>query len=338
MGQSLEQLLDAAMREGAIDDAQTAAVRRALYGGGGQVGEAFRLFVEADSRRRAPSREWSRLFVEAALDVALNETAPQGYFSLEKAQKMMSALDGRGPLRVDTALEALIAIVEKATQVPAEFSAFVLRHLKEAAIYSDGETASGRKLTPGAVGASELALIRRVVWGAGEEGRLAVSRAEAEALFDIADATAGADNTPDWDAFFAGAVGNYLIGATGRTPPSRERAFEMWDTPVKRDALGFFGQIFSRAWEGRAEEAAGDLARHRLSAMVEESYRRDNEARAAAIEEAEALVGEKADWLVERVRRNGRMTAPESALARFLEREARELPAALRDMAREARG
>lgn len=336
MGQSLDLLLDDAVRDGAIGDDEVSAVRRALYGERAEIGEAFRLLYEADKKRKSHSDEWSRLFVEAALDVALRETPPQGYFPPDKAQKVMEALGEKGELRTDTVLEALVAIVEKAERVPTEFAAFVLRRMKQAVIYSDGLTASGERLTPGRIGLPELKLIQRVVWGAGDEGRLAVSRAEAEALFDIADATAGAANAPQWDEFFAGAVGNYLIGATGRQPPSRERAFEMWETPHKADALGFFGQIFSRAREVSLSDVKGDMSRHRLSAMVEAAYRADNEARDAAIAAAERLTGEKAEWVVDRIRRNGSLSAPESALLRFLEREATQLPKELLAMKAQA--
>ena len=325
------------MRDGVASDADVRAVRFALYGERAEVGEAFLLLYEADKRRKTHSREWSRLFVEAALDVALRETAPRGYFPLEKARKVMEALGERGELRSDTVLEALVAIVEQADDVPPDFAAFVLRRVKETLIYSDGPTASGEALTPGLVGAPGLALLRRVVWGAGAEGRLAVSRAEAEALFDIADATTGAANTPGWDEFFAGAVGNYLIGATGRRPPSRERAFEMWEAPHKADALGALASIFTRAREVDFHDIQGDMRRHRLSSMVEESYRADNAARARAMAEAERLSGEKADWIVDRIRRNGALSAPESALLRFLEREAAQLPDDLRAMAQESR-
>jgi hypothetical protein len=333
VSQSLENLLDEAMRDGVASDADVRAVRFALYGERAEVGEAFGLLYEADKRRKTHSPEWSRLFVEAALDVALNETPPRGHFPPEKAQKVMEALGERGELRSDTVLEALVAIVEKADDVPPQFAAFVLRRVKETLIYSDGPTASGERLTPGAVGAPELALLRRVVWGAGAEGRLAVSRDEAEALFDIADATAGAANVASWDEFFAGAVGNYLIGATGRRPPSRERAFEMWEAPHKADALGALASIFTRAREVDFHDIQGDMRRHRLSSMVEESYRADNAARARAMAEAERLSGEKADWIVDRIRRNGALSAPESALLRFLEKEAASLPDALRGMA-----
>ena len=336
MGQSLDRLLDDATRDGAIDEADVRAIRRALYGDGGQIGEAMRLLWTADSRRKSHSPEWSKLFVEAALDVALRETKPVGYFPPDKAQKVIEALGERGELRTDTVLEALVAIVEKARHVPTEFGAFVLRRMKQAVIMSDDVTASGEKLTPGVIGLPELKLIQRVVWGAGDEGHLAVSRAEAEALFDIADATAGAPNAPEWDAFFAGAVGNYLIGATGRQPPSRERAFQMWETNYKADALRQFGQVLTRARDMQLSDIRGDLNRHRLSSMVEAAWAADNAARETQRAANERLVGEKAGWLVDRISRNRALSAPESALIAFLEREAKETPQALREIA--ARG
>lgn len=333
MSQSLDFVLDDAVRDGAISADRVRAIRAALYGDGAAVGDAFLLLYEADNKRERPSPEWSALFVEAALDVALRETPPQGYFPPDKAERVMAAIGDKRELRVDTVLEALVAIVEKAERVPPDFSAFVLRKLKEAVIYSDGVTARGERLTPGAVGAPDLKLIQRVVWGAGEEGRLAVSRAEAEALFDIADATTGANNCPEWDDFFAGAVGNYLIGATGRQAPSREQAFQLWETDYKANALGLLGRVFTRAREMSPADIKGDMLRHRLSHEMDARIAADNAARDAAIEQAETLSGEKAEWIVDRIRRNSVMSAPESALMRFLEREAAQLPEDLKALA-----
>lgn len=337
MGQSLDLLLEDAVRDGAIGEAEVRGLRRALYGEGAPVGEAMRLLWEADKRRKAHSPEWSRLFVEAALDVAIRETPPHGYFPADKAQKVMEALGGKGDPRVDTVLEALVTIVEKAQDVPTDFAAFVLRQLKNAVIYSDETTAAGEKLTPGVVGAPDLALIRRVIWGAGSEGLLAVSRAEAEALFDIADATAGAPNVPEWDEFFARAVGNYLIGATGRAPLTREEAFSAWHTDYESDMVGYMAKVLAGARDtmrGRGIGAA--LSERSLSDRIALRIHEQEEARAAAQDEAEKLTGEKADWLVDRVRRNGVLSGPEAKLLAFVKQEARLLSPEIKRLVDEA--
>ncbi|MBL8588997.1 MAG: hypothetical protein JNK46_10755 [Methylobacteriaceae bacterium] len=337
MGQSLDLVLDEAVRDGAIADGEVRAVRRALYGEGAPVGEAMRLLWEADKKRKAHSPEWSALFVEAALDVAIRETPPHGYFPADKAQKVIEALGEKTEARVDTVLEALVSIIEKAQDVPTDFSAFVLRKLKNAVIYSDETTASGEKLTPGVIGLPELALIRRTVWGAGGEGLLAVSRAEAEALFDIADATAGAPNAPEWEEFFARAVGNYLIGATGRTPLSRQEAFSAWHTDYESDMVGMLGKMLAGAARTMRGQGIGEALNERsLSDRVALRIHAEEEARAAARDQAEKLTGEKADWLLERVRRNGLVSGPEAKLLQFVKREAILLSPELRKLVDEA--
>lgn len=337
MGQSLDLLLNEAVRDGAIGEAEVRGLRRALYGEGAPVGEAMRLLWEADKKRKVHSPEWSALFVEAALDVALRETPPFGYFPVDKAQKVMEALGEKGDVRVDTVLEALVAIVEKAQDVPTDFSAFVLRRLKSAVIYSDETTASGDRLTPGVIGLPELALIRRTVWGAGGEGLLAVSRAEAEALFDIADAAAGAPNAPEWEEFFARAVGNYLIGATGRTPLSRAEAFSAWHADYESDMVGMLGKMLGGARDAMRGKGIGEaLAERSLSDRVALRIHAEEEARAAARAQAEKLTGEKADWLVDRVRRNGVLSGPEAKLLAFVRREATHLSPELRKLVEQA--
>ncbi|MFX8278006.1 hypothetical protein ABTL45_19260, partial [Acinetobacter baumannii] len=76
------------------------------------------------------------------------------------------------------------------------------------------------------------------------EGLLAVSREEAEALFAIADATTGADNVADFENLFARAIGNYLLGATGRSVPPRDVALK-WQTeaPYKADVVKAVGNV-----------------------------------------------------------------------------------------------
>jgi hypothetical protein len=63
-------------------------------------------------------------------------------------------------------------------------------------------------------------LIRRIL----RAGAGAVTRLEAECLFDLHDATAGADNDPGFEDLFFKAIANHLAAAAGHKTASRERA------------------------------------------------------------------------------------------------------------------
>ena len=66
---------------------------------------------------------------------------------------------------------------------------------------------------------------------------VAITRSEAELLFDIADATNEAENDPAWTDLFAKAIANAIMAASGYSAPNREEALrrEAWlESPWRR--------------------------------------------------------------------------------------------------------
>jgi hypothetical protein len=97
-----------------------------------------------------------------------------------------------------------------------------------------------------------------------EAGSGAVTRDEADILFDIADAVAFAGNDPEWDDLFIGAVAHHLVGASGHSVRARPGALH----------------------------ASAGLKTHVIAAAAR-------------------------DWLIARVRRDGRVTEAERVLLAF---------------------
>lgn len=311
---------------GKVEAADVLAVRRAVYGGDCLVSRAEAEAVYAVERaRRGHCREWSEFFVEALTDFVLNQELPVGYLSAENA----AWLEGQIKLRKEPSMDGDMAIVanmiERASEVPASFAAFALRLAKEAVIYGDGADAKGRVHASGRVDEADVAMLKRILWGAGSEGLLAVSRDEAEALFAIADATTGAANVPEFDDLFGKAIGNYLLGATGRAVPSRETALR-WQTPAqyKVDVVQSLSQILRE--RGKINpKFLKDTQATSLAQEVEDEHARLNVKRDVEIEVAAIMTPEKASWLTDRIEKNGLMNGPEKALVKFIEREASNL-------------
>jgi hypothetical protein len=86
----------------------------------------------------------------------------------------------------------------------------------------------------------------------------------------------------------------------------------------------------------RGEGIGAALAERSLSDRVALRLHAEEEARAAARDQAEKLTGEKADWLVDRVRRNGVVSGPEARLLAFVRKEAALLSPELRRLVDEA--
>ena len=74
--------------------------------------------------------------------------------------------------------------------------------------------------------------MRRILYAFGGEGGVAITRAEAEVLFDINDASQGANNDPEWTDLFVKAIANCIMAASGYR---RRRA--RWRWPVSGGSI-----------------------------------------------------------------------------------------------------
>ncbi len=332
--QNLSDIAQRVARTGAVTEADVQEIRRIVYSGDATISqeEAAHLFA-IERGRRHYAAHWSQLFVEALTDHVLNQVPPTGYLSEANATWVESQINASKEPSSDVHVELVARLIEQAAEVPAEFSAYALRLVKDTVIYADTTDALGRGLGAGLVSDADLELLSRILWGAGSEGQLAVSREEAEALFAIADATTGAANSDEFDDFFARAVGNYLIGATGRAVPSRETALR-WatDREYKIDVLGALSRVLAATPRALSPNFVAELLKpvRTLGQDVDAAIAACERAREAAAIVAEVLTPEKAGWLIDRIDRNGTITPAEQALARFVARESAALDASLK--------
>ena len=318
---------------GKVEASQIAELRRAIYSDGIVSRAEAEVLFDIERARKAHSDAWSQMFVEALTDYALNREPPAGYLSDDTAGWLIGEITKRKVPSTDAEIELLINIVEKATEVTPAFSAYALRLVKDMVIYADGTDARGRLHAGMRVTEADVDSLQRILWGAGSEGHTAVSLAEAEALFAISHATAGADNDPRFDEMFARAVGNYLLGATGRSVPPRGVALRRESEGAYRaDVVG----VLSGALAGVTKVGS---ARNVLNTIMEAmddpmdvAFERSNFERDVAIDAVEIMTPQKAGWLIEHVGQNGVMTAPEKALVRFVAREAGTIDPSLKPL------
>ncbi len=308
---------------GKVEASQIAELRRAIYSDGIVSRAEAEVLFEIERARKTHIDAWSEMFVEALTDYALNREPPSGYLSQDTAGWLIGQITKHNVPSTDAEIELLINIIEKASEVTPAFSAYALRLVKDMVIYSDGTDARGRSHGGMAVTEADVDSLQRILWGAGGEGRMAVSLDEAEALFSISHASAGAANDPHFDDLFAKAVGNYLLGATGRSVPPREVA-------LRRETEGAYrADVVSVLSRALASVTKIESARHILETIKETfddsmdvAFEKSNFERDVAIDAAEIITQQKAGWLLDHVGQNGVMTAPEKALVRFVAREA----------------
>ncbi|MBI1386325.1 MAG: hypothetical protein GC150_15570 [Rhizobiales bacterium] len=325
MGNRSEAVIAGIRAQGAVSAGDVLALRRAFYEDGAiSVTEAEALLdIEATADERDPS--WAPFFIEALTDFTVHQVAPAGYVSAENADWLIARITADGQVRTASELELVISIADAARWVPERLTRFALAQVKDAVLGVSGPLADGRGLEPGVIGAAEVDLIRRILYAAGGDGNIAITRAEAEILFDINDATREAENHPSWSDLFVKAVANHLMAAAGYAPPTREEALRLEEWLEERGSVSdFLGSMFSggfrAVWEKYREQSAEERALERLT-----EQRRQ-------ILLAEEVTSLEASWLAARIGRDGVLHENERALLRFIKQECPQIDPALSEL------
>jgi hypothetical protein len=261
---------------------------------------------------RAPDgdREWPMFFEEAAADFYLREEEPQGYLTDAEFATLKARVTRDGEAASALELRLLIKLLETAVTTTPAMAAFVADQLKRSIL-------TGR-LRKG-VTKEDAELVRRFIFAGGGEANVAVTRAEAELLFDINDANAGAPNDPSWTEFFVKAIANHLMSHFSYAPQSRETAMRQhaFMTDQSINVGGFFKRM-----------VMGGLSGLKSDGKSPQAQRNEERARDAAI--AEKITPLEADWLADRIGRDGRLMESERALVDYMKKLGAELPPKLK--------
>lgn len=314
--------LHAIAASGSITDADVQALRQAMYGNDHIIdqAEAEALF-DINDAADGTCAAWPQLFVEAMADHCVHQSEPAGYITSEMANWLIAMVMRSGRVKTATELDAMIKIVEVALNVPVELETFVFKQVHQAVMSGSGVTRSGEQLKPGQIGRGEVELLRRVLYGAGGDDGLAISKLEAELLFDINDAVADKSHDPAWADLFVKAVANYLMAARTRQPLSREEALrrEAWLDDTGTSIGDFFGRILS----GGLRSVLVDL---------DADAERKAKQRQADIAVAEVVSADEADWLIARINRDGELHDAEKALLMFIKTESPDVHPGLKPL------
>jgi hypothetical protein len=183
--------------------------------------------------------------------------------------------------------------------VPPDFQRFTLKQIKHAVLFGEPRNT---------IGEDEVELLRRVLFAGGSTGGLSITREEAEVLFEIADATRNSANTPAWADFFAKAVANLLMAAKGYTAPSREVALRRgrWLNDTDVDPVSFAGRVVVALSNGL-------LANYSLT---------HDRASPNDTSGNEMITASEAQWLTERVKKDGVLSQIEKTMLERVRAEA----------------
>jgi len=302
-------LADQAAADGAITADEILSLRRAAWPDGRIAPEEAEAIFVLNDHIAEPTPEWADFFVETMTEFVINGREPRGYVDQDTADWLMGRIDHDGRLDSMAEMELLVRILEKAANAPDALKTYAQVQVERAVVFGTGPTRDGGTLDAGCISANECKLLRRLIFAAGGDGPAHVSRAEAEMLFRIKDATLNAANASEWENLFVQGVGNHLQAWHGKGPLSRDRAAEL--EIFMNDRTSHVGQFFSRMGRGRTSELGSNM-RSLLGRRVD-GARHDAEVKAAGeVTDGETL------WLSAQIDADGKLDGMEQALLKFL--------------------
>jgi len=257
--------------------------------------------------------EWREFFVEAITDHIVHQAKPAGYVSAKNAEWLIDAISHDGAVGSACELELLIRVLEKAKFSTERLVAFALKQVRLAVVDGAGPLMHDGELVAGVIEKSEVDLLRRILYAFGGDGNMAITRSEAEVLFEINDAVADARNDASWNDLFVKAVANFVMCSSGYQAPTREVALRQENFLDRADADigGFMARMASTG--GREL-----LSAYRQSVDIDADWEARNQWHDACSRRAERIDNVEARWLAERIGKDGRLQENELALVRFI--------------------
>lgn len=294
MSPAFSDIVDRLKGAGQITADDVLAMRREVYGAPQVARDEVEALIALDASAHDCAPEWGAFVADVMVDYVVHQQDPEDYVDDAKAAWLVSAC--AGPLTKDGGIEALVRVLEAASDAPQSLEAFVLGKVKAAMV------AAGR------LSADDVALLRRALFAGASEGNVGITREEADALFDI-DAACGANADPSWPPFFAQAIDDALTAVSPFHVESRAEAQtdEAW-LASRPGLFDFFKQVVAKPDLGGAMEDIFHPSDNERDEWRDADAQIDRDEAAAA-----PITDEEADWLVGRL--NG---APLSAAARAL--------------------
>lgn len=300
-----------------ISEADVARLRRILYEDGVVSSDEAEILFSLEEACSPKAACWQEFFIEALTDYIVFQERPQGYLTADNAHWLIDRISKDGRIKNRLELDLLVNILDKARWAPVSLVKFALDQVKFAVLTGTGPLREGKVLRTGTIADGEVDLLRRILYAFAGDGHVAVTREEADVLFDIDEAVSQSEPNAAWTDLFVKAVANVVMAASGYSVPTREEALRqeasLEAAPAQASVLNFLLAMvktnlkaINTAYNDQTpeERALARLEHQRIEIITNEE-----------ITEVEA------GWLAERLGRDGRMSPSERALVAYLQHE-----------------
>ncbi|MEM6537688.1 MAG: hypothetical protein AAF668_08175 [Pseudomonadota bacterium] len=310
-GVSLEEKFSAFGHDGWVSADEVVALRQQVFPDGIVSREELAAVFALGEKAPDGDKEWQVFFEEVCADFFLNEETPKGYLTNEEFDLVRHFVERDGPKASHLELGILVKLLETAVATPNEMADFVADQFRKHVL--DMETP--------AITDRDVELLRRFLYASGGHGTIGITREEAELLFDLHDATIGAPNSDAFNELFVKAISAHLMQYIGYQPVKREEALRLhaWTSDHSVNPGRFLKQM------------AGSIANDGLKGVFASlkpvnHWKEKNERDEIGAEIARMVEAREADWLADRIGRNGQFDEAERALLILMQSLEADLP------------
>ena len=307
---------------GAILATDVLKLRREVFTDGAvDRGEAELLFY-LNERCRNHGTAWNDFFVDALTDYFVWQQQPKGYLGIGEGRFLIEGITRDGRIDGRTELELLVNVVHWVRRCPERVVLLALEAVKESVLAGGGLLFGSKRRRPGIIDRADVEIIRKLIYAGGGAGGLTVTRAEADMLFDLNDATVEKENADTWEELFVKAIAGHVMFPQGApVVPDVDEVMrrEAW-VKDRRSVGRLLGGIGGAVVRGKFAQGWHMADLFGARAKREEAERERAEAEEA--ERRQSIDAAEAAWLVERIGRDGLVHDNERALLAFIKKHA----------------
>lgn len=313
---SVRKILENALTIRMLDEIRFVELRRQVFDDGRiSIDEADLIFA-IDSQIEELPEGWNEFFVGALTDYLIRQELPVGYIEPIQASWLMERIEADDKLSPQTEMELLLNILRLAKDVPENLELYTLAKIRNKIVARAVESDFR-------ISAQDVKDMKRVLYACGGNGGYAISEAEARFLFDLDEISQSADNDPEWQKLFVGAIANHLMTMGAPVVASLSRARRSDEYLMSDETISWNLMRSFRTWSAQRE--AGDTGTVRSQFLDEDRIRT-----------AEAIDAAEAHWLITHINRDGTISINEQALLAFIERECPKVHESLHPLLRYA--
>jgi hypothetical protein len=202
-------------------------LRAAIYQDGGMNRDKAAALFELNRDRGSHDPAWTEFYVEALTDFFYWREGSDSMLTEDAERMLMEWIGPADSIDDGTELRLLLRLTFRSNGSSETFRSYVLDAVRHSVLHSRQGLYGHSERAPGAIDAADVEVIRKLVYGLAGQSGMAIGPAEAEFLFELNRATAGAANAPAWRDLFVKAVTMHLLFA-GESPDRIDAAEARW--------------------------------------------------------------------------------------------------------------